>query len=66
MGSESNMRVRKVKLKLFGHSGIKSGARIVQGGKAFENRELYIEQSKNTKNGIVPQIETKSRVKHEE
>lgn len=55
-----------MKLKLFGHSGIKSGARIVQGGKAFENRELYIEQSKNTKNGSVPLIEIKSRVKHEE
>lgn len=54
-----------MKFKLYGHSGIKSGARTVQGGKAFENREIYIEQSKNTKNGVVPRVEIASRVKRE-
>lgn len=50
------MRVRKMRFKLYGHSGIGSGARVLQGGKTFENRAKYIEQSKNTINGVVPQI----------
>lgn len=54
--------MKRMRFKLYGMTGFKSGARPVLGGRTFENREIYIDQSKRTTRGVVPQIEIDSRI----
>lgn len=59
------MRVRKVKIKLFGHSGIKTGARLVQGATFFDNRLRYILQSQRTTKGKAAELPTLEEIEGE-
>lgn len=59
------MKLKKTRIKLYGHSGIGSGARCVQGGTFFDNRMRYVMQSKRTTNGVAAELPTREELENE-